>query len=128
MNPSPVTRLGLTLAGGLALLVLPARADNFGSGVNTFTLDFVNIGNAGNADDAGAGGGIYSSLYGGVGYPFRMGRFEISEDQITKATAGGLADVTAGHWASNQPAADITWYEAAAFVNWLNTSTGHQAA
>ena len=26
------------------------------------------------------------------------------------------------------PAANMTWYEAAAFVNWLNTSTGHVAA
>jgi formylglycine-generating enzyme required for sulfatase activity len=29
---------------------------------------------------------------------------------------------------SNLPAASITWYQAAAFVNYLNTSTGHAAA
>jgi formylglycine-generating enzyme required for sulfatase activity len=36
--------------------------------------------------------------------------------------------VTAGAWSGLQPAANISWYEAAAFVNFLNTSTGHQAA
>jgi formylglycine-generating enzyme required for sulfatase activity len=42
--------------------------------------------------------------------------------------AGGLTNVTAGAWTGDQPAGNISWYEAAAFVNWLNTSTGHQAA
>lgn len=104
------------------------RADTFGSGANQFTIDFVTVGNAGNADDAGAGGGIYSSPYGGVAYTFRMGVYEVSQDMITKATNLGMTDVTAGAWTVNQPAANITWYEAAAFVNWLNTSTLHQAA
>jgi hypothetical protein len=104
------------------------RADTFGTTGNEFTLDFVNIGNPGNANDAGAGGGIYSSPYGGVPYTYRMGTYEISQDAITKATASGLANVTAGAWTGSQPAANMTWYETAAFVNFLNTSTGHQAA
>jgi len=114
----------LLLAAGTA----PSHADSFGTGPNAFTIDFVNIGNAGNADDAGAGGGVYWQPYGGVPYEYRMGTFEISQDQITKATAGGLLNVAAGAWSGSQPAANMTWYEAAAFVNWLNTSTGHQAA
>jgi formylglycine-generating enzyme required for sulfatase activity len=36
--------------------------------------------------------------------------------------------VMAGAWTGGQPAANMTWFEAAAFVNWLNTSTGHHAA
>jgi formylglycine-generating enzyme required for sulfatase activity len=63
-----------------------------------------------------------------VAYNFRIGTYEISQDQIDKATASGLTNVTAGYWAGLQPAAQMTWYEAAAFANWLNTSTGHQAA
>jgi formylglycine-generating enzyme len=122
----------LVLAYGLAFVVLSGtlRADTFGSGTNTFTIDFVPVGNAGNADDAGAGGGIYSSPYGGVAYPYWMGVYEISQDQITKAAAStpALANVTVGPWTGSRPAANITWYECAAFVNWLNTSTGHQAA
>ncbi len=104
------------------------RADSFGSGANSFTIGFVNIGNAGNSDDAGAGGGIYSSPYGGVGYTYRMGVTEAAQDWITKATNLGMTNVTAGGSTANQPAVFMTWYEAAAFVNWLNTSTGHQAA
>ena len=29
---------------------------------------------------------------------------------------------------TNVPTDSVSWYEAAQFVNWLNTSTGHQAA
>jgi formylglycine-generating enzyme required for sulfatase activity len=57
-----------------------------------------------------------------------MGTYEISQVQIEKATASGLANVTAGAWGASQPAVEMTWFEAAAFVNWLNTSTGHQSA
>jgi formylglycine-generating enzyme required for sulfatase activity len=99
---------------------LTVFADTFGSGANTFTLDFVNIGNTNNA--------AYTTGYGAVPYQYRMSTYEISQDAITKATAGGMANVTAGAWTANQPAASISWYEAAAFVNWLNTSSGYQAA
>ncbi len=102
------------------LSVLSAHADTFGTGPNAFTIDFVNIGNAGNADDAGAGGGIYSTPYGGVSYGYRMGTYEISQDAITKATAGGLANVGTGPHTGNEPAANMSWFQAAAFVNWLN--------
>ena len=33
-----------------------------------------------------------------------------------------------GGWSNNQPAATISWYEAAAFVNFLNTNSGKTAA
>ena len=110
------------------LITMHAQADTFGSGLNTFTIDFVNIGNAGNGDDLGAGGGIYSSPFGGVSYEYRVGVTEVPQDWITKATALGLLNVTAGAWTGNRPATNMTWYEAAAFVNFLNTSTGHHAA
>jgi formylglycine-generating enzyme len=97
-----------------------AQADTFGASGNEFTIDFVSIGNAGNAAD--------TTTYGAVPYEYRVGKYEISQDAITKATASGMANVTAGAWMGNQPAAQITWYEAAALVNWLNTSTGKTAA
>jgi formylglycine-generating enzyme len=121
-------KLGMMLGGVVILSGAMAEADNFGTGANGFTLDFVGVGNAGNANDAGAGGGIYSSPYGGVAYDYRMGTYEISQDAITKAVAGGLASVVAGAHTGSQPAAIMTWFEAAAFTNWLNTSSGHQAA
>ena len=97
-----------------------AQADTFGTSGNEFTIDFVNIGNTGNAAD--------TTTYGAGPYEYRASIYEISQDAITKATASGMANVTAGAWTGNQPAATISWYEAAAFVNWLNTSTGKTAA
>ena len=128
MNKTTCKKFGTTLAGVLALIGGSAKADTFGSGTNSFSIDFADIGNAGNADDAGAGGGNYSTPYGGVGYAYRMGTYEISQDAITRATASGLLNVAAGAHTGAEPAAGMTWYEAAAFVNWLNTSTGHPAA
>lgn len=116
-----VARLVAVLSAALALpLPSPAQADTFGTGADTFVIDFVDIGNAGNAAD--------TTGYGGVPYEYRIGKYEISQNAINKATANGMANVTAGPWAALQPAATISWYEAAAFVNWLNTSSGHQAA
>jgi len=60
-----------------------------------------------------------------VSYNYRMGTYEISYNAIDEAN---VPDVTAGPWLGNRPAATITWFETAAFANWLNTSTGHQAA
>lgn len=106
---------------GLASTAAKASAaDTFGSSKNTFTIEFVDVGNAGNGDDQAG--------YGGVGYDFRISKTEITQAMIVKATAGGLKNVSSGTWSGNQPAANLTWSEAAAFVNWLNTSQGHQAA
>ena len=120
-----VAALGLALG---MMAIGTAQADTFGSGNNTFTIDFVGVGNAGNANDAGAGGGSYFSDYGGVGYDYRMGTYEISQDMITKATNLGMNNVMAGAHTGDEPAADISWYEAAAFVNWLNEQVGAHAA
>jgi formylglycine-generating enzyme required for sulfatase activity len=95
-------------------------SDTFGTGDNQFSIDFTTIGNPGNAAD--------TTTYGAVPYEYRMGKYEISQEAITKATASGMTDVTAGAWTGNQPAANISWYGAAAFVNWLNTSAGKTAA
>jgi len=110
------------------LLMHHAQGDTFSTGPNGFTIDFVNVGNAGNSSDLGAGGGIYSTAFGAVNYEYRIGVTEISQEMIAKATNSGLANVTAGEWTGGQPAAGATWYEAAQFVNWLNTSTGHHQA
>jgi formylglycine-generating enzyme required for sulfatase activity len=103
------------------LIIQPSvQAETFGTSGNEFTIDFVNIGNTGNAAD--------TTSYGAVPYEYRVGKYEISDDAITKATASGMANVTAGPWTGSQPAGKINWYQAAAFVNWLNTSTGKRAA
>lgn len=114
-------RLVAALFAAFTLSIQPsAQADTFGTSGNEFSIDFVAIGNTGNAAD--------TTTYGAVPYEYRASIYEISQDAITKATASGMANVTAGPWTGNQPAATITWYEAAAFVNFLNTNSGNTAA
>ena len=119
MNSTSRSILTASAAVLCAFTVTSARADTFGSGANTFTIDFVSVPNPGNSAD--------TTGYGAVIYDYRIGTFEISQDQIEKANANGLNNVTAGAWTGHQPAANISWYETAAFVNWLNTSIGKQA-
>jgi formylglycine-generating enzyme required for sulfatase activity len=97
-----------------------ARADTFGTGDNKFTLEFTTIGNTNNSAD--------TTGYGSVGYAYRIGTYEISQNQIAAATASGLQNVTAGAFSGDQPAGNMTWFESAAFVNWLNTSKGFAPA
>jgi len=103
-----------------AFAVNPAHADTFGSGANQFTLPFVPIGNAGNAND--------TTGYGGVSYNYKMSVTDVSQTMLDDATALGVGGLGGGAWSGSQPAADVTWYQAAAFVNWLNTSQGYTAA
>ena len=63
-----------------------AQSDTFGSGPNTFTIDFVTVGNPGNAND-----GFWGR--GGVSYTYRMGVYEIPQEAITKATNLGMTNV-----------------------------------
>lgn len=116
------TNLAKSIASALLVMVglTAARADTFGTGANQFTLDFTTIGNPGNSAD--------TTGYGSVGYAYRISTYEISQNQITAATASGLQNVTAGAWSGGLPAANMSWFESAAFVNWLNTSTGFAPA
>jgi formylglycine-generating enzyme required for sulfatase activity len=106
------------------LLFLPlsaAHADTFGSGGNQFTIDFVEIGDAGNADD--------NTGYGGVDYAYRISTYEISESMIGSYNAlNGGPVITLDNRGPNRPATSVSWNEAARFVNWLNTSSGYSVA
>ncbi|MEM1057883.1 MAG: SUMF1/EgtB/PvdO family nonheme iron enzyme [Verrucomicrobiota bacterium] len=97
-----------------------AFADTFGSAGNTFTIDFVSIGNAGNAAD--------SNGRGSVATPYRISTYEVSEDMVSKANAAGGLGISQSSRGANFPTSNVSWNEAARFVNWLNTSQGHQAA
>ena len=104
--------------------------ETFGSGANEFTMEFVTIGNPNNvADTTGAPNPV-----GSVGYTYNLAKYEVSRDQIDKANAAGSLGITMVDMGShggngvNKPATGITYYEAATYVNWLNTSTGGTAA
>ncbi len=98
-------------------------ADTFGSGANSFEIEFVTIGNPGNPP-------TWTLVpVGAVPYEYRIGKYEISEQMIDKANAesalaGSPLNITKDTRGPDYPATSITWYEAAKFVNWLNTSTG----
>ena len=122
----------------LVLCIVPTASEagtvTFGSGANTFTMDFATIGNPGNAADTTG----FPNPAGSVGYEYGIGKFEVSRDMITKYNSAfgtansleiSLADMTSfGGNGANKPATGVSWNEAARFVNWLNTSTGNQAA
>jgi formylglycine-generating enzyme required for sulfatase activity len=101
-----------------------AIADTFGSGANTFDIDFVSIGNPGNAADSTGS----PNPSGSVPYRYRIGKFEISEEMIERASVLGGLGIATSNRGPNKPATNVTWYEAARFVNWLNVSTGSPPA
>ena len=121
-----LTLLSLGYQSASAITVI----ENFGSGDNAFTMEFVTIGNPNNAADTTGS----PNPAGSVPYIYNLGKYEVSRDMITKANAAGslgitLADMTSyGGNGVNRPATGISWYEAARYVNWLNTSTGGTAA
>ncbi|MCE2815505.1 MAG: SUMF1/EgtB/PvdO family nonheme iron enzyme [Planctomycetaceae bacterium] len=125
----------LSVAAGalatVASMAAPSYAGTitFGSGVgNTFDMEFVTIGNPNNAADTKGS----PSSAGAVGYEYGIGKFEVSEDMIEKYNANfGTANnlvITKDTRGTAKPATSVSWNEAARFVNWLNTSTGNQAA
>ena len=114
----------ITTAFALLALTLACTsttyADTFGSGLNAFDIDFVTIGNPGNAADTTG----KPNPAGKVDYTYRMGTYEISEDMIDKVNAQSSLTITHDNRGDNKPATSISWYEAATFVNWLNVDAG----
>ena len=128
------------LTVGLCLCVMSSvvSADTFGTGDNQFTIDFVPISGASNPTSGIRTGSPYTNfIFSGVAYDYQMGTYEITNDQWTKFKAAYGA-VTGSEWSqydaepyftgSSVPTNNVSWHEAAQFVNWLNTSTGHPAA
>jgi formylglycine-generating enzyme required for sulfatase activity len=106
----------------------------FGSGGNTFTMEFVAIGDAGNSADTSG----KPNPAGAVSYEYQIGKYEVSRDMIDQYNTNygtsnsleiTLSDMTSyGGNGADRPATGISWNEAARFVNWLNTSQGYSAA
>lgn len=93
----------------------------FGSGANSFTMEFVDIGDKANAADTVTG-------YGGVAYTFRAGKTEVSNSMIAVYNALQDPDISTLSTVADRPAQGITFRQAAAFVNWMNEETGNAAA
>ncbi len=108
---------------------MQAGTVTFGSGANSFNMEFVTIGNPGNVHDS-----LPSNFKAGsVGYTFQMGKYEVSESMFTKysaefGTANNLGLGNFDSYGPDKPGKWVSWNGAARFVNWLNTSTGGFAA
>ena len=115
---------------------LVVESDNFGTGSNSFYLDFVSIGNPNNKADSltyiGNPSGVPNTPItpGSVSYNYRLGKYEVTKDMVDKVNnASGLGiTLTSRSTQPNHVATGISWFEAAKFVNWLNTSKGYQPA
>jgi len=85
-------------------------------------MEFIHIGNAGNADD--------NSGYGGVSYGYYISKYEVTNAQwnafVNSAGAPtgnpSIAYDESAYWTGTQlPNNEVSWYEAAQFCNWLTS-------
>ncbi len=101
----------------------------FGIGGNAMYMNFVDVGNAGNAADTDTNS--HRLGRGSVGYNYKMGQTEVSERQIASYNADAVNSmnlITLDSREPRSPATNVNWNEAARFVNWLNVSKGYQEA
>lgn len=106
----------------------PARGietiDRFGNAAEAFEMAFVTIEDEGNGHDVNG----YPYPLGGVGYAYRIGKYEVSEEQVGKANVAGALGIVASNRGPRYPATLVDFVERARFVNWLNTSQGYPPA
>ena len=100
----------------VASAAVAARADTITHGSTTINMAFVNVDNAGNPADPATG-----SLYGAVGYDYRIGTYDVTAAQWAAVYAADPNVGNAAYWSGSQPAAGMTWNQAAEFCNWLTT-------
>jgi hypothetical protein len=93
-----------------------------------FSLDFVDIGNAGNVGETYQDKNQLSFTFGSVAYEYRMGVNEISSAMINAYNAAETSTIQYINGGGDVAARGLTWASASRFVNWLNTSQGYQAA
>ncbi len=111
----------LAILGACSVPVDRSLADTFGSGSNQFDIDFTTIGDIDNAADPLTGNGA-------VPYVYRIGTYEVSIGMINAANAAGGLALTPGEDTPGTAAQGMCWFEAARFVNWLNTNSGYAPA
>jgi len=86
--------------------------------VRGIDLEFVTIGEPGNAGDTRSTANPHGC--GAVGYAYQIGKYEITANQWQVINNSANIDNN-WHWSGNQPAADISWFDAARFCNYLTT-------
>jgi sulfatase modifying factor 1 len=130
-----------------SLLTLAATAALITSASASVTIDYVSVGNAGNAAD--------TTGYGAVSYAYQIGKYEVTNAQYatflnaadpTGANANGIYNANMGSNArggitytagaasgakytiptgmGDKPVNYVSWYDAARFANWLHNGQG----
>ena len=92
--------------------------ESYGTGANQLQMEFVIIGPPNKTSDTTG----TPNPAGSVGYEYGISKYEVSEDMINKFNASQSLEITMDNRGFNKPATNVTWNEAARFVNWLNTS------
>ena len=130
-----------------SLLTLAATSALITSASASITMDWVNVGNPGNA--------AYSTGYGAVAYAYQIGKYEVTNSQYATflnavdpdgANANGVYNSNMGSNArggitytagsgsgakytirtsmGDKPVNYVSWYDAARFTNWLGNGQG----
>jgi formylglycine-generating enzyme required for sulfatase activity len=134
MRLPTTSSLGLAILAGFSL-VTPALA--------VVNIDYVSIGNAGNANDAATG-----SVYGAVAYAYQIAKNETTISQyaeflnavaktdsyglynegmttsyingISRSGSSGSFTYSVNPGSANKPITYVSWFDAARFTNWLH--------
>ncbi len=111
----------------VAILAVGAYADTFttnnpsGTGEHSFSIDFVTVGDAGNAGTSGFTN-LGSTSYGAVAYEYRIGKTELTVGQNWAMEYSVVGTPSAGYGTpdSTMAAGGISALRALMYVNWLN--------
>ena len=122
----------MILVVGVLLSVANVASATVVQGIN---IDFVAIGDAGNAGDTR--GAASPSGAGSVAYGYSIGKYEITNgqwDTFVSAAGAPTGNATAAYntsasWTGTDvPTNEVSWYEAAQFCNYLTTGDKSQGA
>jgi formylglycine-generating enzyme len=115
----------------LIVFVCVMAAVNFASAdtIRGIDIDFVTIGNPGNAADTQVMSTDGTTGYGAVGYNYRIGKYEVTNAQWNTFTAAAGAPTgndggyscPAQFIGAQQPTDGVSWYEATQFCNYLTS-------
>lgn len=89
-------------------------ATTISHGATSVQIDFVTIHAAGNAAD--------TTGYGAVGYPYNIGKYQLTQGQYDTIRAVGGSPLAAGSTLGpSSPVTLVSWTEVAMLCNWLTT-------
>jgi formylglycine-generating enzyme required for sulfatase activity len=134
------------------LLTLAASVVLITSASATVTIDWVTVGNAGNAADTADGDAFTTGVqrYGAVGYTYQIGKYEVTNAQygaflnaaaktdsyglynsgmsdfgITRGGSSGSYTYSVSTALANRPVVYVSWFDAARMANWMVNGQGN---